>query len=210
MTTTRLIIARHGNTFAPHEEVRRVGKTDLPLVASGLAQGQALGRYLQSQQLVPEVIFTSTLQRTQQTAAAAQAAMHSQLPVQPLALFDEIDYGVDENQPEAAVVARLGLAALQAWDEAGVVPNGWQASPASLIKNWQDFAGDLRQNYPGKTVLVVTSNGIARFAPHLTGDFARFRTQHGIKLATGAIALFENHPRETVWHATAWNVKPPL
>ena len=36
MTQTRLVVARHGNTFGPKDVVTRVGgRTDLPLVASG-------------------------------------------------------------------------------------------------------------------------------------------------------------------------------
>ena len=89
--TTRLLIARHGNTFAAGEIVRRVGTTDLPLVESGLLQGFALGTYLRQEQLIPDVIFTSTLQRTIQTAEQAQKAMGTQLPMERLSIFNELD-----------------------------------------------------------------------------------------------------------------------
>ena len=39
---TRLLIARHGNTFQPDETPKRLGLQDIPLVESGLAQGRAL------------------------------------------------------------------------------------------------------------------------------------------------------------------------
>jgi len=164
--TMRLIVARHGNTFAPGAIVTRVGgRTDLPLVASGLEQGRRLGLYLKEQGLIPEVVFTATLVRTRQTADQALLAMGLHLPCIALEMFDEIDYGPDENKPEADVLARVGPGAIKAWDEAGIVPPGWNADPDAIIQAWLAFGQRLRNDWPNKTVLVVTSNGIARFSP---------------------------------------------
>jgi len=203
-----LLIARHGNTFAAGELVRRVGITDIPLVESGLQQGYLLGKYLSDNTLIPDIIFTSTLQRTIQTATEAQRAMHTDLPMQPLALFNEIDYGPDENQPEEHVIARIGHSALTDWDINGQVPEGWQVNPAEIIQNWYTFANMLIKEYSEKTILVITSNGIARFAPYLTGNFAFFCAQHSIKLATGALSIFTPSPTSSHWTCTEWNIKP--
>jgi probable phosphoglycerate mutase len=208
MTLTRLLIARHGNTFGPGDVVTRVGRTDLPLVESGFEQGRVLGHYLKQDRFVPDVIFTSCLQRTMQTAAQAQEAMGTALVPQALPAFDEVDYGPDENQPETAVIARLGKAALAAWEADGIVPEGWKADSAAIAANWQDFAAGILREHAGKTVLVVTSNGIARFSPHLTGDFAAFRAQHAIKISTGGLCIFESVGLGPLWVCTAWNVKP--
>jgi len=204
---TRLLIARHGNTFGPGDVVTRVGKTDLPLVASGLEQGRMLGRYLKRENLVPNMIFTSSLKRTVQTAEQAQGEMGTSIPHRPLTIFNEIDYGPDENKPEEEVVARLGEAALKAWDANGVVPDGWNVNPGAIIANWKSFAADIARDHAGKTILVVTSNGIARFAPHLTGDFDGFLKTHNIKISTGALCVFENSGGAE-WACTQWNVKP--
>jgi 2,3-bisphosphoglycerate-dependent phosphoglycerate mutase len=207
--TTRLLIARHGNTFAPGDIVRRVGTTDLPLVESGLLQGRLLGTYLKHNDLIPDVLFTSKLQRAIQTAEQAQETMGTKLPIETLSIFNEIDYGPDENQPEEHVVARIGKDALNAWEVQAIVPGGWKVEPSEIIDNWLTFAERLRKDYTGKTCLVVTSNGIARFAPYLTGDFPAFSAQHGIKIATGALCIFENKPFSEIWDCLAWNVKPP-
>jgi probable phosphoglycerate mutase len=207
--TTRLIIARHGNTFAPGDVVTRVGTTDLPLVASGLQQGNALGTYLHQNNLIPDVIFTSKLQRAIQTAEQAQNMMTTALPIETLDIFNEIDYGPDENQAEERVVARIGKVALNAWETQAIVPAGWKVDPKEVINNWQIFAEYLRQNHAGQTCLVVTSNGIARFAPYLTGNFAAFSMQQGIKIATGALCVFANEPSSPIWNCLAWNIKPP-
>lgn len=207
MTMTRLMIARHGNTFRAGEVVRRVGLTDLPLVESGLEQGQMIGRYLQSENLMPDILYVSELRRTQQTAVEAMKILGVSLPMHALESFNEIDYGVDENQPEEAVVQRLGKDVLKAWDEQAIVPQGWKVDPAQIISNWKKFADDVSAKYEGKNILVVTSNGIARFAPHITGDIEGFRARYPLKIATGALCIFENDGGN-VWACKGWNIKP--
>lgn len=206
--STRLIVARHGNTFGPEDVVRRVGITDLPLVDSGLQQGYRLGAYLKINHLIPDVIFTSTLKRTIQTAEQAQKAMQTRLEFQKLSIFNEIDYGPDENQPEENVLARLGRDALIAWEKKAKVPSGWQVEPQEIIQHWHDFSAQLLREHVGKTILVVTSNGIARFAPYLTGDFSRFCEAYTIKLSTGALGVFEYSTSLLAWSCLQWNVKP--
>lgn len=205
---TRLVIARHGNTFGPGDVVTRVGgRTDLPLVEKGLEQGRHIGLYLKTHNLIPDAIFTSPLKRTMQTAEQAQAVMGTSLPIQQLDFLREIDYGPDENHPEEEVVARLGKDALEAWDKQGIVPSGWKVDPNFLIKSWLEFGDKIAKDYLGKTVLVVTSNGIARFAPYITGDFAGFSAKHSIKLATGALCLLEKQSGNSHWECRFWNIK---
>jgi 2,3-bisphosphoglycerate-dependent phosphoglycerate mutase len=206
--TTTLLVARHGNTFGPGDVVTRVGTTDLALVDSGLMQGRLLGLHLKKHHLLPDVIFTSTLKRTIQTAEQAQLMMHTQLPIQPLSIFNEIDYGPDENQPEKDVIARLGATALTAWENHAEVPNGWRVDPFSIIQHWQDFSNQLINFHAGQTILVVTSNGIARFAPYLTGDYNAFTKKYELKIATGALCVFKKEPCSERWNCLEWNVRP--
>jgi probable phosphoglycerate mutase len=204
---TTLLIARHGNTFSPGDVVTRVGaRTDLPLAPSGMEQARKLGLYLREKNLVPDVVFTSALQRTRQTAEEALAAtgVMRSLIVNPL--FNEIDYGIDENRPESEVVARVGAEALKAWDEDAVVPDGWQVDVQAIIRGWLDFGAEITRDPAEKTVLVVTSNGIARFAPYLTGDFEGFRRAHKLKISTGALCVMAHE--NGAWRAEEWNVKP--
>jgi len=206
---TTLIIARHGNTFDPHEIPRRVGaKTNLPLVAKGREQAAALGHYLKDNDLVPDRIFTSRLQRTVETAyVAIQEAGCRRAPMTPLEIFDEIDYGPDENQTEQDVIARIGIDAITAWDERAAVPDGWIVDPEKIIQNLHNFADNLINQYEYETILVVTSNGIARFIPHLTEDFETFRQHQKLKISTGALCVLK-HDHETGWTIEDWNVRP--
>lgn len=205
--TTRLIIARHGNTFGPSDTPTRVGRrTDLPLVASGEAQARRIGDYLRRHRMVPDAVFAAPLKRSCDTARLAVEALGCDLPITLDARFNEIDYGPDENQSESVVIARIGEQALRDWNEYAKVPPGWQADPQAIIHDWLAFGDTCRQSFSGQTVLVVTSNGIARFAPHLTGDFEGFRRQHGIKIATGALCFL--CVQGCRWAIEQWNIRP--
>lgn len=205
--TTRLIIARHGNTFAPGDVPTRVGRcTDLPLVTSGEAQARRIGDYLRRRHVVPGVVFAAPLKRSYDTARLAVEALERDLPITIDERFNEINYGPDENQPESAVVARIGDQALRDWNERAKVPPGWLVDPQAIIQDWLAFGDTCRQSFSGQTVLVVTSNGIARFAPHLTGDFEGFRRKHGIKIATGALCFLR--AQGSRWAIEQWNLQP--
>lgn len=214
----RLIIARHGNTFTADETPTRVGaRTDLPLVEKGIAQALALGRDLKERGLIPDVVYSSTLQRTKETAALALQAMEVKLPVYALDIFNEIDYGPDENKPESEVIARVGAQAIKDWDKHARVPQGWLVDPDEVIQNWHRFAHSLTKTQDTvsgeilplhETTLVVTSNGIARFAPHVTESFENFRENYALKLKTGSygILLFSKGK----WEIEGWNIVPLL
>jgi len=198
---TKLIIARHGNTFDPEDIPTRVGaRTDLPLVSKGKKQAEALGRHLKDAGLIPDVAYSSTLMRTKESAEIALRACGVSLPVYALDIFNEIDYGPDENKPEDDVIARIGKEAIERWDKHAIVPQGWAFAPDTAIRDWIQFAHHITKTNDtvtdvihdmDETILVVTSNGIARFAPHITDDFDSFSAEHSIKLSTGAYGLLE-------------------
>lgn len=211
MSTTTLIIARHGNTFTADQTPTRVGaRTDLPLVEKGRVQGQALGLALAEAGLKPDRVYASRLQRTQQTAQEALSAMGIKRKIEILSMLDEIDYGPDENKPEDQVIARLGREALQEWDTRAVVPQGWRVDPAALRQDWLDFGAQVQNT--GQVILVVTSNGTARFAPCLTGAEALFARNHDLKLSTGAYGVLHHERRDqsAPWQAVSWNMRPSL
>ena len=194
---TRIFVVRHGNTFDKGDIVTRVGgRTDLPLSTSGRGQAEALARHFAATVFV--TARSGPLKRTRETADAILAAQ----PEPPELLTDlflrEIDYGPDENQPEEEVVARIGKTALEAWERDAIVPAGWRADPAAIIGNWQELFHELRDQ-PGNH-LVVTSNGIARFALQAVGE-----SRPDLKLATAAwgVIVFEG---ETA-RVAEWNVR---
>ena len=154
---TRIVICRHGNTFDKGDVVTRVGaRTDLPLSSSGRAQAEILAAELSEYSFTHA--YCSPLMRTQQTA---MAIISPEIPLDVLEFLTEIDYGEDENKPESEVIARLGQDMLDLWDLEAIVPDGWHVNPEAIISAWEQFFDT--QKDKGSDILVVTSNGIARF-----------------------------------------------
>jgi probable phosphoglycerate mutase len=206
---TKLIIVRHGNTFNKGDVVTRVGgRTDLPLVESGVLQATKAGELLKSKNIKIEAAYAAPLKRTMQTAEGILRALgKDDLPIEPLSDFTEIDYGVDENKPESEVLARLGEKALQDWNEKAIAPNGWNVNPEKIIQNWISLGEKIISG--GKNALIVSSNGVIRFAPYITGNFEKFSKEHDIKVSTGAICIFEYQSDilSGKWESVDWNIK---
>ena len=179
--TARFTIVRHGNTFAPGEPPRRVGlRTDIPLVESGREQALALGRAFADRRI--DLVLTSPLLRTRETAELIAGSLARRPPVEAADWLAEVDHGPDENQPEAAVLARIGEDALTAWEKEAIVPPGWEIDVPARLAAWQRL-------YKEQTgdILLVTSNGAARFALLADPDLRRqAEALPSLKLRTGA------------------------
>lgn len=205
--TVKLLIVRHGNTFKPDEVPRRIGaRTDLPLVESGHEQAKKLGKYLTDNNLTPDVVYTSRLKRTIETAQGALAEMNIRRAIHQSDMFDEIDHGPDEDKTDPEIVARIGGTAFNAWEFENAMPKDWSPQPDILRKRWFDFAAHCEQAFDGKTVMVVTSNGVARFAPLLANNADDVAGSQKRKMATGALSIMEGDGG--LWMLSHWNIKP--
>ncbi len=197
--TARLHIVRHGNTFDKGDIVTRVGgRTDLPLSISGTAQAEALARHFATTSFT--TARSGPLKRTRETARAILAAQPNAPELTTDLFLREIDYGPDENRPEEDVIARIGKPALDAWERDSIPPPGWRVDPAAIIGNWQELFSDLAEEEGDH--LIVTSNGIARFA--LAAANAH---RPDAKLPTGGYGVIELTPEPVVLH---WNLRPPV
>jgi len=196
-----LLVARHGNTFDPGDTILRVGKqTDLPLSNSGREQARKLGVFLQENYPKIDRVFVSSLKRTQETASIALP--NHALEINPI--FDEIDYGVDDGKPESQVIERIGEQALKQWEEQAIPPLGWKVNPEKIIQDWKSFANNLNDD---ATILVVTSNGIARFAPSIVSEVLNQHLIPSLKMKTGAISCFHLEHNQN-WQLDYWNLLP--
>ena len=203
---TDLYIVRHGNTFDKGDTVTRVGaRTDLPLSQSGLEQAAQLSE--EFQHIASDGFaraYCSPLLRTRQTADAILAGRDDAPDLETLEFLREVDYGPDENQPEETVIARVGAAALQAWDEAAIPPPGWDLDPEKLRAAWRDLFDHLAIADLSRPVLIVTSNGIARFALDAVTAFSV--QPDSIKLKTGAYGRLNVADQRITLES--WNVRP--
>ena len=205
--TTRIIIARHGNTFTKEQTPTRVGcRTDLPLVET--ERGTNIGLYLKKYNLIPDVVFAAPLKRTMETARLALAALGTNAPLYEDNSFKEIDYGPDENKTEDEVIARIGQDAIDKWNSDAIVPDGWIVDVPFIIQTWKELAKKAETQWKDKTMLIVSSNGVIRFAPYITGNFEAFAANHEIKVGTGCLCVFEKEDADENFKCVAWNVKP--
>ena len=198
--TAVLYIVRHGNTFETGDVVTRVGgRTDLKLSPSGEAQAHALAQHFVDKNVAFASARSGPLKRTRRTAEVILGAQIGAPELTTDLFLREIDYGPDENRPEAEVIARIGAAALAAWEHEAIPPPDWRVDPAAVIGNWQETFSELRGAEGAH--LIVTSNGIARFALLAAGA-----ARADGKLATGAYGVIElGASDETV---SGWNIRP--
>ena len=225
MQTTKLIVARHGNTFNPNDVILRVGaRTNLPLTEEGHAQGKRLGAKLREMQLFPTRFFAAPLRRTIETSLEIASCFEIEAPPQIADFLTELDYGDDDGQPETEVVRRLGKLeatssnpstqeietlgkeALKRWDSEKILPVGWrflQDRVNRLEDDWRAFGREIAHKYPAETVVATTSNGIARFALGLLPPSENHPAN--AKLATGAFGVFVLDAGW--WKLEAWNIR---
>lgn len=191
---TRLVIVRHGNTFEAGEAPRRVGaRTDLPLTEAGIEQARALGWHFAKNRVQFDRVLSSPLLRTRQTASE----IVDKAP-ETADFLVEIDHGPDENLTEDAVIARIGREALEGWERSLVAPPGWDVGAEWRIPAWQEFA----RSADG-TILLVTSNGAARFALAALGLMGEDGAQ---KLRTGSYGVIDIHGSSA--RLIGWNQRP--
>nr|WP_321456301.1 histidine phosphatase family protein [uncultured Cohaesibacter sp.] len=197
----KLILARHGNTFAKDDKVVWVGaRSDLPLVEKGQQQAQAMGEALKESGMQPDAIFCGPLKRTMQSARIAlDAAGWSKIDVTISDALKEIDYGLWEAKSNDEIRALYGDEDIDRWQKQSIWPHGYQWSPApeTILANWNKMTADIERSH-GKdaTALIVTSNGILRITAPQYGI-----TAEQAKVSTGAMCLIENG------QVKVWNVK---
>lgn len=196
--TTTLIIVRHGNTFESGETPRRVGaRTDLPLTEKGLIQAERVANWLKAKNIIPDVVVSGPLKRHLQMAETITGAFQMDAAT-VLPALTEVDYGPDENKPEEEVIARVGSGAIELWNTQAIVPEGWQVDVDGFRNIWPELA----KTYIGKTVVVITSNGTARFALDLFDQ----KPVENLKLGTGCLGILEK--TDDTWHFKNWHIKP--
>lgn len=106
MTTTRLLLVRHGETDWAADR-RHTGRTDVPLNAAGEAQARALAHLLPLDDVV--AVWTSPLARARVTAELAGLAVDR---VEPDLI--EWDYGTAEGRTTAEI--RVEQPGWTVWD----------------------------------------------------------------------------------------------
>ena len=167
-----IIFGRHGNTFGPDDKVVWVGReTDLPLVDKGWQQARSFGSALLRIGMVPDRVFTASLQRTRGFAEAmGEVQMRWRKPEIDKRL-DEIDYGAWAGKSTEEIEAVPGgRTAIESWTKHDQFPTdaGWVSTEAEILGNIRSFVEEvILAAGPKEKLLVVSSNGILRFFPRV-------------------------------------------
>ena len=196
----KLYIIRHGNTFDAGDVVTRVGgRTDLRLSNSGKEQAKALGEHFAEKGITFDQMLAGPLVRTRETASLIASRLGQAITIEIEEGLREIDYGPDENQPEDTVVARVGQAALDLWEEEAIPAEDWLVDVNGLIDFWLALFRYWQESET--TLAVVTSNGIARFA--LKAAEAKGQS---LKLKTGSYGVLSL--KDGKIDVEGWNIRP--
>lgn len=200
---TRLVIVRHGNTFEAGEPPRRIGaRTDLPLTAVGVAQAEALARHFAANGVSFDRVLSGELKRSRRTAEA----IAGDRPIEAAPFLTEIDHGPDEGQPESAVIDRIGNDAITLWETQWVAPEGWEVGAQWRLLAWREFVERVAEELPDGTILLVTSNGAARFALAALG-LKPGENRAGVKFRTGSYGVLEVGSGAD-FQLLGWDIRP--
>lgn len=194
----KVLLVRHGNTFAPGDKVVWVGaRTDLPLVPSGIAQAETLAAKLKALNVTPDAVLAGPLQRTRQHAGIAMP--HPIADIRPG--LREIDYGRWEAKSTEEIGELGGAAALADWDKKFIWPEGpgWSPSKVEIDAAVRDILHGLTQ----PLTMIVTSNGILRFFAQVA---ANAPPPGALKVGTGNACLMEKSAAG--WMIRGWNLSP--
>lgn len=173
----------------------------MPLNEEGELQTRRLTQWMLAQQTKPEVVFTSSMIRAQQTAQPIARALN--LEIKADARFDEMHFGdldgTSASRPEPEM-----LKAWKEWSEGNVAhqtPNG--ESPVQVLERGFAAWNDVLQEYPEKHLMIVTHGRMIRvLLSHLTGIGLSRMTE--IPHTNTGVHIFER--REHQLHCLALNL----
>ncbi len=197
---SKVLLARHGNTFSPGDKVVWVGaKEDLPLVQKGEEQAAALGNALREAHLTPERIITGPLLRTRRAAdlVAVLCGFHGKIEIDKR--LREIDYGSWGGKSCDEIIAEFGAEAHRTWNEDHRRPEGADWSPDETTLRANALAVMRDAALSRRFTLIITSNGVLRYMHGvLAGE------DHDVKVKTGNICAVDIEAGQRLF----WNQTP--
>jgi probable phosphoglycerate mutase len=204
----KLLLARHGNTFAPGQKVVWTGGNyDIPLVEKGRQQAKTLAAALAERNIVPADIYCGSLKRTCEHAEIIALFLKLQKPPIIDDRLNEIDYGNWTGLSSEEIEKKYGKDELNAWNTNSIWPKnaGWSGTEQATINEIIQFTNEITPKYDeSETVLVVSSNGKLRyFLKLIPEEFEKRINNQTFKVKTGNVCsiIF----RENLFRLEFWN-----
>jgi broad specificity phosphatase PhoE len=149
MDHTRLLIARHGQTYGNLDQLF-CGHSETELTPLGIAQARALGRRLASEEIA--VAYASDLSRAHETARHILAPRAVPLALEPR--LREMHYGDWEARPGKEIYAQHPDLLRAFMDGSGYPPGG--ESVTQIRERTASAARELAARHRGETLLLVS------------------------------------------------------
>lgn len=209
----KLILCRHGNTFAPGDTVVWTGSTnDLPLVEKGFEQAENVAKWLAAHNIVPDQIYASRLKRVHDFATTIKKRNGLACDLTEDDRLAEVDYGAWTGLTDEAVAQEFGQEVIDAWRENNRFPpdGQWGERQSDVYSRTEAFIKDLifAHEKSDKTILVISSNGILRFLlKALSSDLYNTQVNEGgVQVKTGRLCLVDFEGTKP--HLKFWNQDP--
>lgn len=199
---SRLLLARHGNTFGPGDKVVWVGANeDLPLVPKGEDQARALGEALRDAGITPDRMICSPLKRTRRAADLVAELTRFAGTIEIDERLKEIDYGSWGGKSNDEIEAEFGADALAEWDQHHRRPAGVDWSPDEITLKTNALAAMADAIVTDGLALVITSNGVLRY---MYGALEGPTAEAKVKTGNVCAAKLDGHRGQRLF----WNEKP--
>ena len=173
----RLIIVRHGETDFNKNGIMH-GQVNTQLNKKGFEQVAKLAERLKSEKI--DIIFTSDLDRAQQTAMGI--AQYHKAPIIATEQLRERSHGIFDGKPALNYlnfIKKYGL------NRVTFKPDGGESYPMVKVRA-QKFLGSIMGKYENKTVL-ISSHGA--FNRQLLGILLEIPIEQAVDLAQGNACL---------------------
>lgn len=171
-----LVIARHGNTFAPGERAVWVGsQQDINLVPQGEMQARALGAALKPWAQSLRKAVSSPMRRTQHHAGLVLHEAGISSEPQTMGVLQELDYGAWAGRHRDDIIQSGGSAALALWEQQARYPLGVGFAPPrkqhlTALQQWLAAMDDQPTGGPRDWSFAVTHGGVLRLLSTLLSD----------------------------------------
>jgi len=203
---TQLCFIRHGEVEERYHKIFGGSRIDMALSARGLAQGEAVARWLADTHL--DAIYASPMTRVRQT----MAPLLKQRGLTPAIVPDlrEMDFGDWTGFRWDEVQQRFGVSAFDWLEiiEDGGIPNGETAE--HLMNRVRPALLQVLRDNPNRTAAVFCHGGIIRVMLALLLDMPLKRMAH-FNIEYGSISVVEIQPgKKHAVEIELMNFCPPL